>query len=127
LGLNSHYLGRLNDDISLAVVYSAADVFVAPSTQDNLPNTVMEALACGTPSVAFNIGGMPDMIEHQHNGYLAQPLNSEDLAQGIIWVLENKQRHQKLCDRAREKAEQEFTLEIQSRRYKSLYQELQSS
>ncbi len=126
LGLNAHYLGRLNDDISLSVVYAAADVFVAPSTQDNLPNTVMEALACGTPSVAFNIGGMPDMIEHQQNGYLAQPLNSEDLAQGIIWVLENKQRHQKLCDRAREKAEQEFSLEIQARCYESLYQELQS-
>src|SRR5919199_3720100 len=123
LGLNSHYLGRLSDEISLAVVYAAADVFVAPSTQDNLPNTVMEAIACGTPSVAFNIGGMPELIEHQHNGYLAQALDSEDLAQGIIWVLENKERHQKLCDRARQKAEQEFTLEIQARRYESLYLE----
>src|SRR5919202_398945 len=122
-GFYSHYLGRLSDEISLAVVYAAADVFVAPSTQDNLPNTVMEAIACGTPSVAFNIGGMPELIEHQHNGYLAQALDSEDLAQGIIWVLENKERHQKLCDRARQKAEQEFTLEIQARRYESLYLE----
>ena len=64
-GFRTHYLGRLNDDISLALVYSAADVFVAPSIQDNLPNTVMEALACGTPCVAFKIGGMPDMIEHE--------------------------------------------------------------
>lgn len=126
LGLESHYLGRLNDDISLAVVYAAADVFVAPSIQDNLPNTVMEALACGTPCVAFDIGGMPDMIEHQHNGYLAQPFDSEDLAKGIVWVLENKERHQKLCDRARQKAEQEFTLEIQARRYESLYHEIQT-
>ncbi|HEY9609030.1 glycosyltransferase family 4 protein [Allocoleopsis sp.] len=123
LGLNSHYLGRLSDEISLAVVYAAADVFVAPSTQDNLPNTVMEAIACGTPGVAFNIGGMPELIEHQHNGYLAQALDSEDLAQGIIWVLENQERYQKLCDRARQKAEQEFTLEIQARRYESLYLE----
>ena len=124
LGLNAHYLGKLSDEISLAVVYAAADVFVAPSLQDNLPNTVMEAIACGTPSVAFNIGGMPDMIEHQHNGYLAQPFESEDLARGIVWVLENKERYQKLCDRARQKAEQEFTWEIQARRYKLLYSEI---
>lgn len=138
LGLPSHYLGRLNDDISLAVVYSAADVFVAPSTQDNLPNTVMEALACGTPCVAFNIGGMPDMIEHQHNGYLAQAFDSEDLARGIIWVLEHQENHQSSYDssvsltvpqyltnslrhRARQKAEKEFNLELQARRYESLY------
>ncbi|MEW6496178.1 MAG: glycosyltransferase, partial [Cyanobacteriota bacterium] len=124
LGLNAHYLGKLSDDISLAVVYAAADVFVAPSLEDNLPNTVMEAIACGTPSVAFNIGGMPDMIEHQHNGYLAKPFESEDLARGIVWVLENKERYQKLCDRARQKAEQEFTLEIQALRYKTLYSEI---
>jgi glycosyltransferase involved in cell wall biosynthesis len=127
LSLQSHYLGRLNDEISLAVAYAAADVFIAPSIQDNLPNTVMEALACGTPCVAFNIGGMPDMIEHQRNGYLAQPFESEDLAKGIVWVLENQERYQKLCDRARQKAEQEFTLDIQSHRYESLYRQLQSS
>jgi glycosyltransferase involved in cell wall biosynthesis len=124
MGFKSHYLGKFSDDISLAVVYAAADVFVAPSLQDNLPNTVMEAIACGTPCVAFNIGGMPDLIEHQQNGYLAQPFQVEDLAQGIAWVIENQQRHQKLCDRARQKALQEFTLEIQARRYESLYSEL---
>jgi len=84
----------------------------------------MEAIACGTPCVAFNIGGMPDMIEHQKNGYLAQPYRIEDLAQGIAWVLENEERHQKLSDRAREKAEQEFALEIQANRYLSLFSEL---
>jgi len=126
LGFKTHYLGTLSDDLSLAVVYSAADVFVLPSTQDNLPNTVLEAIACGTPCVAFNIGGMPDMIEHQKNGYLAQPYKIEDLAQGIAWVLENKERHRKLGDRAREKAEQEFTLEIQARRYLSLFTEILS-
>jgi glycosyltransferase involved in cell wall biosynthesis len=126
LGFNTHYLDTLRDDLSLALVYSAADVFVLPSTQDNLPNTVLEASACGTPCVAFNIGGMPDMIEHQKNGYLAQPYKIEDLAQGIAWVLENKERYQKLCDRAREKAEQEFALGIQARRYLSLFTEILS-
>jgi glycosyltransferase involved in cell wall biosynthesis len=123
-GFKSHYLGTLNDDLSLALAYSAADVFIAPSVQDNLPNTVMEAIACGTPSVAFDIGGMPDMIEHQRNGYLAQPFKIEDLAKGIAWVLENKQRHQKLSHRAREKTEQEFALEIQAKRYCSVFKSL---
>jgi glycosyltransferase involved in cell wall biosynthesis len=123
-GFKSHYLGTLNDDLSLALAYSAADVFIAPSVQDNLPNTVMEAIACGTPSVAFDIGGMPDMIEHQKNGYLAQPFKIENLANGIAWVLENKERHQKLSHRAREKTEQEFALEIQAKRYLSVFKSL---
>ncbi len=125
LGFKTHYLGKLSDDISLAQVYAAADIFVAPSLQDNLPNTVVEAIACGTPCAAFKIGGMPEIIEHQQNGYLAQPFEEEDLARGIAWVLENKERHQKLGDRARAKAEQEFTQEIQARRYESLYNEIQ--
>ncbi|MDJ0798478.1 MAG: glycosyltransferase family 4 protein [Calothrix sp. MO_167.B12] len=123
-GFKTHYLGTFSDDLSLTLVYSAADVFVLPSVEDNLPNTVLEAIACGTPSVAFNIGGMPDMIEHQKNGYLAQPYKIEDLAEGIAWVLENEDRSQKLSHRAREKAEQEFTLEIQARRYSSLFNEI---
>ncbi|KAF3888365.1 MULTISPECIES: glycosyltransferase family 4 protein [Nostocales] len=123
-GFQSYYLGTLNDDISLALLYAAVDVFIAPSTDDNLPNTVMEALACGTPCVTFNIGGMPDMIEHQKNGYLAQPDNTEDLAQGVAWILENKERHEKLCYFARFKVEQEFTVEKQAYRYLALYDEL---
>jgi glycosyltransferase involved in cell wall biosynthesis len=126
LGLRAHYLGRLNDETSLAVVYAAADVFVAPSTEDNLPNTVMESLACGTPCVAFKIGGMPDMIEHQQNGYLAQPFDSEELAQGMIWLLENKERQQKLSEYARAKVERDFTQEMQARRYESLYEKIKS-
>jgi glycosyltransferase involved in cell wall biosynthesis len=119
-----HNVGRLNDDISLALVYAAADIFAAPSTEDNLPNTVLESLACGTPCVAFKIGGMPDMIEHQLNGYLAQSFEVEDLAKGITWVLEDQERHKKLCDRARRKTEQEFTLELQANRYLSLYEKI---
>ena len=120
-GFKSHYLGTLTDDLMLALTYSAADVFVAPSVQDNLPNTILESIACGTPCVAFNIGGMPDMIEHYSNGYLAQPYEIDDLVRGIIWTLENEERSQKLGDRSRKKAEQEFALEIQARRYESLF------
>jgi len=124
LGFKSHYLGRLSDDISLALAYAAADVFVAPSLQDNLPTTVMEAIACGTPCVAFNIGGMADLIEHQQNGYLAQPYQVEDLARGIAWVLEDGNRYQRLSQRARQKAEQEFALELFARRYQALFSEM---
>jgi glycosyltransferase involved in cell wall biosynthesis len=124
LGLATHYLGSFNDDISLALVYSAADVFIAPSQQDNLPNTVLEAIACGTPCVAFKIGGLPDMIEHHQNGYLASPYDSDDLARGIAWILEDSARYTQLAERARQKAEQEFALDIQPRRYLALFESL---
>lgn len=124
LGFKCHYLGNFNDDVSLALVYAGADVFVAPSTQDNLPNTVMEALACGTPCVGFDIGGMPDMIEHQRNGYLAKPIDVESLAAGIAWVLSDSDRTLCLRQRAREKVEQEFSLELQAQRYSKLFAEV---
>jgi glycosyltransferase involved in cell wall biosynthesis len=124
IGFKVHYLGTLGDDISLAMLYAAADVFAAPSVQDNLPNTVMEAISCGTPCVAFNIGGMPDMIEHQQNGYLARPYEIHDFAQGLAWVLAEPSRHQHLCARSREKAEQEFSLHHQANRYTSLFTDL---
>lgn len=124
LGFKTHYLGKFQDDLDLSLIYAAVDLFVAPSIQDNLPNTILESLACGTPAVAFNIGGMPDMIEHQQNGYLAQAFEIEDLAQGMSWVLENRERYQHLCDRARQKVEQEFTLEIQAQNYLNLFAEI---
>ncbi len=121
---NVRYLGRLHDEFSLALAYSAADVFVAPSLEDNLPNTVVESLSCGTPVVAFNIGGMPDMIEHQVNGYLSEPEDADSLASGIKWVLEDNDRTFKLREASREKALKEYTLEVQAGRYKSLFDSL---
>ncbi|MGF1512401.1 MAG: glycosyltransferase family 4 protein [Elainellaceae cyanobacterium] len=122
--IKTHYLGVLKDDISISLAYSAADVFVAPSTQDNLPNTVMESLACGTPCVGFNIGGIPDMVDHLKNGYLAVPFDVDDLAKGIQWVLADKERHAKLCENSYLKVNREFTQEIQASRYISLFEEL---
>jgi glycosyltransferase involved in cell wall biosynthesis len=127
LGFKSRYLGKLSDDLALALVYSAADMFVAPSTQDNLANTVLEAIACGLPVVAFDIGGMSDMIEHRLNGYLAKPFDTDDLAMGISWILEDSDRLQKLSHRAREKAEQEFSQELQAKRYLSLFEAILAS
>jgi len=71
----------------LAELYSLADVFVLPSVEDNLPNTVMESMACGTPVVAFDVGGIPEMIDHQQNGYLAKFKSGADMAKGIFEML----------------------------------------
>lgn len=124
LALSAHYLGKLQDDISLATLYSAADVFVAPSLPENLSNMVMEALACGTPRVTFDVDGMPDMIEHRHNGYLAIAFEPEDLAAGISYVLDDEQRHQALSRRARKKVEEKFELTQIASRHKALYEEV---
>lgn len=121
LGLKTHYLGSLGDDYSLALLYSAVDIFVAPSVQDNLPNTVMESIACGTPCIAFHIGGFPDMIEHQHNGYLAQAFNIKDLVDGIIWILSDQERYQKLAEHARAKAVKEYALSILASHYHQVF------
>lgn len=120
-GFPVHYLGILQDDLTLALAYSAADVFVAPSIQDNLPNTVLEAIACGTPAVAFAIGGMPDLIESGQTGYLAQPFDTEDLAKGIQWVLTTPQP---LGIQARQMAEQRFGLKRQAYAYQDLFESL---
>lgn len=121
IGCKTHVLGNLQDDLQIAMAYGVADVFLAPSTQDNLPNTVMEALACGTPCVAFDIGGMPDMIEHKKNGYLAKPYEPEDLARGIEWILAEEKRHQSLSREARLRVENEFDMNFVAQKYLDLY------
>lgn len=126
LGFNTHYLGWQQDDAVLGLLYAAADVFVLPSLQESLGYTAMEAMACGTPCAAFNQGGVPDLIDHLHNGYLAQPYEPSDLANGIRWVLENDERHQQLSLQARHKVEQEFAVEKVAERHNALYRELVS-
>jgi glycosyltransferase involved in cell wall biosynthesis len=92
LAYKIHQMPYINAEEEIVLLYNAADLFVLPSLEDNLPNTVMESLACGTPVVAFSIGGLPEMIEHGKNGYLAQYRSSRDLANGIKWVINHKDR-----------------------------------
>jgi glycosyltransferase involved in cell wall biosynthesis len=80
-------VGHLHDEASLVALYSAADLFVAPSLQDNLPNTVLEANACALPTVAFDIGGMADLIEHRVSGWLAAAGDASALADGLAFAL----------------------------------------
>jgi glycosyltransferase involved in cell wall biosynthesis len=105
LGFPVHYSGQLHDDISLRLLYAAADVFVIPSRQDNLPNTGIEAHACGTPVVAFRTGGLVDIVEDRITGALAEPFDPASLAAAIAWVLDDPQRRRKLGVAARQRAE----------------------
>ena len=122
--VEAHYLGRLQDDVALALLYAAGDVLVVPSPQENFPQVASEAMACGLPVVAFGATGLPDIVEHQQNGYLAEPFAPESLARGIAWVLEDRGRWQSLSCRARQKAESEFALPIMAQRYADLYEEV---
>lgn len=124
LGLKVHYMGHLSDEISQVLLYAAADVTVAPSMQENLSNTVMESLSCGTPVVAFNIGGMPDMINHQQNGYLATPFEKDELAAGIMWVLGDRVRHNNLSQSARQTVLERYSLQAVAYRYLALYESI---
>ncbi|MCM2351380.1 MAG: glycosyltransferase family 4 protein [Bacteriovoracaceae bacterium] len=119
----AHYLGILHDDVALRVLYSAADVMVVPSLQENLSNTIMESLACGTPVVCFSIGGNSDLIDHKINGYLAKPFSPYDLAQGIDWVLQNE-NPKFYANNARQKVVNNFGEKIVAKQYINLYRDI---
>ncbi|WP_111638653.1 glycosyltransferase family 4 protein [Marinomonas shanghaiensis] len=118
-----HYLGELNDDVSLRILYSAADVMVVPSLQENLSNAIMESLSCATPAVGFDIGGNGDLIEHQKTGYLAKPFDTADLAKGIEWVL-NAKNYEEVCQNARDKVLCEFDSQVVAKKYIGLYKSI---
>ena len=120
---NVHELGIIQTQHQLAEIYSLADVFVLPSLEDNLPNMVMEALSCGTPVVAFNTGGIPDMVEHLTNGYLAAYRDADDMARGIHYVLSVPQPHI-MSTNARSKVLDNFSNDVVAAKYEALYQSL---
>ena len=121
LTVPTDFLGTVRDDIRLVMAYCAADVFVAPSRQDNLPNTAVEAHACGTPVVAFGIGGLADIVTHQETGWLAKPFDTEELAAGIQWVIEDDFRRAKLGENARRVALERYSEQVVARRYMDIY------
>lgn len=118
-----HALDIITSQNDLAELYSLADVFVSPAIEDNLPNTIMEALACGTPVVAFNTGGIPDMVDDMKNGYLAEFKSSADFAKGINYVLTSG-RKDELAANARNKVLTTFTNDIVATQYMAVYQSI---
>jgi glycosyltransferase involved in cell wall biosynthesis len=111
----------VSDESKIVKVYNAADVFVLPSLEDNLPNTIMEAMACGVPCVGFNIGGIPEMIGHLKSGYVAKAADADDLARGIKWVLDFK--GEELSKEARRKVLNSYSQQSVAIKYIELYQE----
>jgi glycosyltransferase involved in cell wall biosynthesis len=122
-GFKTYYLGSLADEVSLVTLYSAVDVMIVPSLQENLSNAIVESLSCGTPVVGFDIGGNSDMIDHKKNGYLVKPFDVSDLKDGIEWVL-NTSTYDELCANARKKVMKDFDSVIVSKKYIELYKDI---
>ncbi len=122
---NYIHFGFITNSKKMSLLLSAADVCVFPSLIDNLPSTVLESLSCGTPVVAFNIGGISDLIEHKKNGYLAKPHDVTDLAEGIKWILQSKSsNYEKMCITAREHILKKFSKDVITKKHIQLYKKL---
>lgn len=115
-------MNYINDESKLAEVYNAVDLFVTPSLQDNLPNTIVEAMSCGIPCVGFNVGGIPQMIEHRHNGYIAGYKSAFDLANGILWGLTTLD-YDRVSQNACLYAVETYSESVAASRYVKVYEE----
>ena len=118
-----HSMGYLSDESKIVALYNAVDMFITSSLEENLPNTIMESMACGTPCVGFEIGGIPEMIDHKINGYVASYKDASDLANGIRWVLEHEDQ-QALSDACVKKVQENYTEEVVAKQYMALYKRL---
>jgi len=120
------FLGKISNDEHLALCYAAADAFLIPSLEDNLPYTVMESLSCGTPVIAFTTGGIPDMVTHEKNGYLAAYRSSESFADGMEWVINHPDRIL-LNENARQTVMDKFSEQVIAQKHVDLYKQLTKS
>ena len=117
------FLGTISNDEQLAQYYAAADAFLIPSLEDNLPYTVMESLACGTPVIAFTTGGIPDMVQHEYNGYLATYKSAESFTDGMEWIIKHADR-ELIQQQARQTIMVTFSEEVIAQKHIRLYQSL---
>lgn len=116
-------LNFINNDHDLVNLYNAVDLYVTPSLEENLPNTIMEAMACGVPCVGFNVGGIPEMIDHLHNGYVAEYKSSEDFANGMHWLLTNPD-YKQISEQACHKAVASYSESNVAKRYIEIYNKI---
>lgn len=117
-------VGRIRDDHMRRLVYSAADAFVLPSTQDNLPLTGLESMACGTPIIGFDAGGIPDYVIPEKTGLLVETGNSKEMAAALRWAAANRSTMSAMGSRARSMVLGEFDSDVQAQRYIELYQNM---
>lgn len=120
LPLPVYSLGYISDEKRLVDIYNSANVFVLPSLEDNLPNTIMESMACGVPCVGFRVGGIPEMIDHKINGYVAEFKDASDFAAGLFWVL-HEADHDELRRNAVQKVQSKYSQTYVSQRYIEVY------
>ena len=123
LSIKINNLNYISEEKELITVYSAVDMFIIPSLEDNLPNTIMESMACGTPCVGFNVGGIPEMIDHKINGYVAKYKDSEDLAEGIRYIIENSEMNS-MSSKCIEKINRCYSESVVAEKYIELYKSL---
>ena len=124
LGIPTIGLGYISSDRLKSMAYSAADLFIFPTRADNLPLVLQESMACGTPMVSFDIGGVPDLVRPMVTGYLAKPEDAKDFCNGIVELLENEQLQQTMSVNCRTIALTDYSLELQAERYIKLYKEI---
>ncbi len=118
------HLGRTDNDRLLSLIYSAADLFVIPSLEDNLPNTVLESLGCGTPVVGFKVGGIPEMVQSGVTGLLAPVGEVDSLRAAILELLENPAKRREMAANCRRIALKEYSRELMARNFSQLYQRI---
>ena len=116
-------LDFVSNEHQLVDIYNAVDIFVTPSLEENLPNTIMEAMSCGIPCVGFNVGGIPEMIDHLHNGYVARYKSAEDFANGIHWIL-TEPEYATLAEQACRKAVTNYSERTIAKRYIDVYNKI---
>lgn len=127
LGIPYTSVGHIRDDKLLSLVYSAADLFLLPSLEDNLPNTMLESLSCSTPIVAFACGGMVDLVQENKTGYLAEFKDEKQFATKILEAFTNSQKRKDMGQMGREWMEKDFSIEKQAFKYRELFKELLDS
>ncbi len=123
IALPTTLFGFTHDSARMALIYSAASLLVAPSVVENLPNTVLEAMACGCPVVACNVGGMADAVRHMQTGYLARAGDAGDIAAGIATVTGDAGLQQRLSENASALIEQDFNVNREAESFVALYRE----
>lgn len=116
--------GYITEEQKMVEIYKASDIFVLPSLEENLPNTIMEAMACGTPALAFDVGGISDLIDHKKNGYLAKYLSYEDLSEGLWWLYNCIIKDNRLQQNAHKKVSDNFSYNKISEQHIAIYRNI---
>jgi glycosyltransferase involved in cell wall biosynthesis len=116
--------GYISDDKAMALHYCASDLIVVPSSVDNLPNTLLEGMACGLPVVALNVGGIKDAVKDGINGYLVGEYSASKILQKILSIIDNPVKSSEMGNKSRQIIEEHFSYSVQAKRFDKLYEDI---